>query len=304
MTSRFKTKRALEEIRGWRITRIERFLSLIVSCIAGGGLLLWSIVAQGAEVDQLTAQAEFIFKGTLQKVKAATMTTVPITDKTVVVKVDEILQAPEPFRNFVGKEVTVVLSKAPEGQPGDQAIYFTKGWLYGQSIAVVEVGKLSNSTRAAGQAALTAQNEQVTKAVEKLGDKDLRTRVASSDLVVVGKVTSVRPAEAVKAAIRSMRLSEHDPQFLEATIEVERTEKGQLSGNTVKVVFPSSMDVMWYQAPKLKVGQEGAFILHADEAKRVIGAVNLPKTYTVLDSSDFQPKDRQEQLRKVIESLR
>ncbi len=304
MTSRFKTKRALEEIREWQIRKIERFLSFIVFCTAVGGLLLWGISTQGAEMDQLTAQAEFIFKGTLQKVKAATMTTVPITDKTVVVKVDEIFQAPEPFRDFVGKEVTVLLSQAPESKPGDQAIYFTKGWLYGQSIAVVEVGKLSNSTRAAGPAALTAQNEQVTKAVEKLGDKDLRTRVASSELVVVGKVTSVKPAEALTAAIRSARLSEHDPQFLEATIEVERTEKGQLSGNTVKVVFPSSMDVMWYKAPKLKVGQEGAFILHADEMKRVIGAVNLPKVYTVLDSNDFQSRDRQEQLRKVIESLR
>jgi hypothetical protein len=133
----------------------------------------------------------------------------------------------------------------------------------------------------------------------------LQKRVASSELIVVGKVVDVKPAEAIASAVaQTTRLTEHDPQFLEATIEVQKAEKGAAPGNTVKVVFPNSMDVMWHKAPKLKVGQEGAFILHTGEAQRILGVAALPHVYSMLEPSDFQPKDRQERLRKVIQRTR
>lgn len=295
------TKLVLTKNCGWGARKFGKFFFSILSVTAT--LLLCNITGHGAEVDELTAKSEFIFKGTLQKLQGVTMSTVPVSDKTVVVKVDEILQAPESLRDFTGKEVTVLLSQPPESKVGDQTIYFTNGWLYGQSIAVVEVGKPRKPVHAAHEAALAAQNEQVTKAVAKLGDKDLRKRVASGDLIVVGKVTSVNPAAAVEAAMKTARLTEHDPQFLEATIVIERTEKGALEGNTVKVVFPSSTDVMWYKAPKLKVGQEGAFILHTGEVQRMMAGIRLPRIYTILEPSDVQPKERQEQLRNLIRSL-
>jgi hypothetical protein len=296
------SKRALEEVGGNR--RKVRRPFFVISCFAAiASVLLCSVTARCGEVDELAAKAEFIFKGTLQKASAVTMVAVPVTDKTVVVKVDEILQGPESLRDFTGKEVTVQLIKPTEMKVGDQAIFFTNGWLYGEGLAVVEVGRPANAERATGQA-LTAQNEEVTKAIGKLGDRDLRKRVASSNLIVVGKVVSVKPSEVMAAATQATGLSEHDPQFLEASIQVEKTEKGTVSGNTVKVVFPSSMDVMWHKAPKLKLGQEGAFILHTGEAQKVSGVAGLPEVYSMLEPTDFQPKGRQEQLRKVIQSVR
>jgi hypothetical protein len=296
-------KRALKEVGGER-KKVRRPL-FVIPCFAAiaTSVLLCNVTTRGGEVDELAAKAEFIFKGTLQKANAVTMAAVPVTDKTVVVRVDEILQSPELLRDFAGKEVTVQLIKPTEMKVGDQAIFFTNGWLYGEGIALVEVGRPANAERATRQP-LTAQNEEVTKAIGKLGDKDLQKRVASSDLIVVGKVVSVKPSEVMAAATQTTRLSEHDPQFLEASIEVEKAEKGTPPGNTVKVVFPSSMDVMWHKAPKLKVGQEGAFILHTGEAQKVLGVAGLPEVYSMLEPTDFQPKDRQEQLRKVIQSVR
>lgn len=302
--SRCYPKHALDEVGGKR--RKVRKRCFVIPCFAAiaTSVLLCSVTARSGEVDELAAKAEFIFKGTLQKANAVTMVAVPVTDKTVVVKVDEILRGPEALRDFVNKEITVQLIKPTEMKAGDQATFFTNAWLYGEGLAVVEVGRPANAERATRQAS-TPQNDEVAKAIAELGDKDLQKRVASSDLIVVGKVVSVIPSEVMTAAAaQTTRLSEHDPQFLEASIQVEKAEKGTVSGNTVKVVFPSSMDVMWHKAPKLKVGQEGAFILHTGEAQKVLGVAGLPKVYSMLEPTDFQPKDRQEQLRKVIQSVR
>lgn len=301
--ARHYPKRALKEVDGKR--RKGRRRLFVIPCVTAiaTSVLLCNVTACGGEMDELAAKAEFIFKGTLQKANAVTMAAVPVTDKTVVVRVDEILRGPEALRDFAGKEVTVQLIKPTEMKAGDQATFFTNAWLYGEGLAVVEVGRPVNAERATRQAS-TAQNEEVAKAIGELGDKDLKKRVASSDLIVVGKVVSLKPSEVMAAATQATRLSEHDPQFLEASIQVEKAEKGTVSGNTVEVVFPSSMDVMWHKAPKLKVGQEGAFILHTGEAQKVLGVAGLPKVYSLLEPTDFQPKDRQEQLRKVIQSVR
>lgn len=303
LMSRCYPKRALEEADGKR--RKGRRPLFVIPCFAviATSVLLCNATACGGEVDELAAKAEFIFKGTLRKANAVTMAAVPVTDKTVVVRVDEVLRGPEALRDFVAKEVTVQLIKPTEMKAGDQATFFTNAWLYGEGLAVVEVGRPANAERATRQAS-TAQNDEVRKAIGELGDKDLQKRVASSDLIVVGKVVSVKPSEVMAAAAQTPRLSEHDPQFLEASIQVEKAEKGTAPGNTVEVVFPSSMDVMWHKAPKLKVGQEGAFILHTGEAQKVLGVAGLPKIYSLLEPTDFQPKDRQEQLRKVIQSVR
>jgi hypothetical protein len=304
MKSRPNPNLAPEKIGCKRRRKIRSSLIVIPCCAAiAANVLLCSTTSRCGEIDELVAKAEFIFKGTIQKVNAVTIEAVPVNDKTVVVKVDEILQAPESLRDFAGKEVTVQLIKPTQMKVGEQAIFYTKSWLYGLSIAVVEVGAPENVKSATPQS-LIAQKEEVTKALGTLGDKDLRKRVASSDLIVVGKVVSVKPSEVMAAAVQTARLTEHDPQFLEATIEVQRAEKGTAPGKTVEVVFPSSMDVMWYKTPKLKVGQEGAFLLHAGEAEQALGVPKLPQVYSMLEPSDFQPKDRQELLRKVIQSVR
>ena len=52
-------------------------------------------------------------------------------------------------------------------------------------------------------------------------------------------------------------VSEHDPRWWEATIEVEAFLKGRAREKTVTMLFPSSRDVMWYASPKPQPSSRG-----------------------------------------------
>src|SRR5204863_9219496 len=92
-------------------------------------------------------------------------------------------------------------------------------------------------------------------------------------------------------------ISEHDPKWRDATIEVDKVHKGEHSAPTVTVRFPSSDDVRWYNAPKFHPGQHGVFVLHraspadapAGTAARAAVRGRQPVVYTALDATDFHP---------------
>ena len=68
-------------------------------------------MANSAKVEELARQARFVFNGTVKKLKAATLPEIKKADRerTVVVRVDQILQAPPIFTNRTGQDVTVQL---------------------------------------------------------------------------------------------------------------------------------------------------------------------------------------------------
>src|SRR5436305_10807027 len=91
--------------------------------------------------EEMAAQARFIFRGTVQRVGAATMESVPVNNRTAIVRVDQIIQAPEPFSEYAGRDITVQLSGQGKVKEGQQLIFYTNGWLYGDSIAVQSLGQ-------------------------------------------------------------------------------------------------------------------------------------------------------------------
>jgi hypothetical protein len=62
------------------------------------------------------------------------------------------------------------------------------------------------------------------------------------------------------------RLSEHDPDWKEAILQVDRPLKGVVKDQKVVVRFPSSLDVIWRGYPKFQEGQEGLFLLKKSRA--------------------------------------
>jgi hypothetical protein len=59
-------------------------------------------------------------------------------------------------------------------------------------------------------------------------------------------------------------ISEHDPDWQEAIVEVESEITGARDGQEIVIRFPGSLDVAWYGFPKFKPGQEGTFFLQKD----------------------------------------
>src|SRR5438552_3395105 len=79
-----------------------------------------------------SSQPTFIFKGTVQELKSATMTEVPISARTIVVSVDQVLEAPKNLAKLGGHKITVELSGKQKARVGQEMIFYTQGWLFGQ----------------------------------------------------------------------------------------------------------------------------------------------------------------------------
>src|SRR5262245_54173740 len=92
-------------------------------------------------VEELAGQARFVFRGTVQRLQAATLDEVPVDARTAVVRVDAIMLAPRALSNYAGKEITVQLSGRQKVEPGQELVFFTNEWLYGKSVAVQSIGQ-------------------------------------------------------------------------------------------------------------------------------------------------------------------
>src|SRR4029077_3742150 len=104
---------------------------------------------------------------------------------------------------------------------------------------------------------------------------------------------------------------------------VEDVHKGTHKRKTIIVRFPASRDIMWSEAPKLRPGQEGYFVLHGSseaetpppapgrkgaraarpartKAAKAAKAAAGPQIYTVLHAGDFESFTRPQALQALI----
>lgn len=255
-------------------------------------LLPGTAKAQDLDLAALKRQSQLVFLGTIQKVGAATEANVPVDERTAVVRVDRVLRSVKQFQALEGREVTVQLRPELPATAGASAVFFTQSWLYGKSVAVVEVGR----GEASQEKALTSQLEETDAKVadEKLGD-----RIATAELIVLGTVTRVRPAPEEKG---KRPITEHDPDWWEATIAVASVEKGQRPSE-LKVRFAHSMDEMWIDSPKLRRGERAVFLLRQDQQEKGMPALRR-SGWTALDPLDVQPPARIARLRALLKAQR
>lgn len=207
-------------------------------------------------VRELTRAAELVFVGTVVKTGAANLQVVEPNEKTAVVRVDETLASAGTLDDFTGREVTVFLKDA-SAKVGEQGVFFTTVGLLGETLGVVEVGR--------GNGRPADLRAQVASARGQLRAEEVRARVAAADLAVTGRVVSVKAAAGVGPT--NGVVTEHDPQWQEAVVEVRTVLRGQFTESAVPVWFPGSLDVMWAEAPKLAAGREGAWLLHRHDAE-------------------------------------
>jgi len=267
----------------------------------------------------------FVFKGTVKKLKSATMKDVPVDDRTAVVTVDQIIEAPADLADYNGQDITVQLGGRQKIKTGQELIFHTVSWIYGDSIAV---RSLSQEPVKDSNAAMLSSG---VDPAERRAQREQQEHFQTADLVVSGKVVAVRlpdeAAQTVKGVAASEQppsrpISEHDPKWREAVVQIDDVHKGVHKQKQVVVRFPASTDVMWYGAPKFHPGQQGFFMLHKTEAgkpktRRVkkrsgkraateaVAAgpeVGATETYTALDQMDFQPYHEPGGIKTIIES--
>jgi hypothetical protein len=247
--------------------------------------------ANAAPQEPMVRQSSLIFVGTVRKLNATTVPTVPASASTAVVRVDEVVYNAGVVTDIAGKDITVELLAPGSVTPRQRAVFYTNVDAYGDSIAVREVAH--EELKTGGAAAMQAQTAEVTK---RLADEKLQARIAQADLIVTGRVTAVQPSEG--NARRAPR-SEHDPEWWEATLKVQTVEKGQASPGDLTVLFPHSKDVRWFGSPKFEVNQDGIFLLHRTEDKQLRAS-----GYTALHALDFQALDQRDRIKAMVQNSR
>jgi len=244
-------------------------------------------------------QSDIIFIGTVTQIGAVAVPEVPASDRTIVVRVDQLLEKPPAIALSTGDSVTVQTARPGSLKPGTQATFYTTGWIFGRGVAVREVGhELGHSPVVAAD-----QQEAVARARLDVNDADLRAHILKAAMVVAGRVEQVRPAELAAAPGRPKRITEHDADWQEAIIQVEDGLKGARAGEQVVVRFPGSHDVAWVGTPRFAVGQEGTFLLHRDSttgSPTTMFAGRSVPAYTALHKLDVLPKQDAPHIRDLI----
>ena len=227
----------------------------------------------------MATSAPLVFEGTVRALREATMPQVEPDELTAVVTVDRIIRAPDAMKGLTGRTITVQLRQPTE--VGVSVVFAAEGWLYGDSMAVVEVGD-----RGATEVAAVGEDEAAR------WSSRLTERAQESDTVVVGRVAELHPLARAEAYGEEESRSEHWPDWWVASIEVEQVLKGSKGrGGTVEVLFANSQDVMWRHAPKLLPDQHGVFMLHRGDPR-----VADRRAFAVLEDTDVQAVDAAESL--------
>jgi hypothetical protein len=251
----------------------------------------------------------FVFRGVVKKIRSATMKQVPVSDRTAIVRVEQVLEAPRAFAHYEGQDITVELAAKKAVKAGDEFIFHTNSWIFGDSVAV----------RSVTQERVTKSHEAVLKrggdATQHFKARQLQEHLDDADLIVSGTVTAVTlPPEAehmraLDAPTSGGPVSEHDPKWRQAVVQIDGTQKGSHDSRQVTVLFPASTDVRWYKAPKFYAGQKGVFVLHkmkikTEEHHELRGLAPEKgaevEVYTALHPDDVQPLKQQAVIKAMI----
>jgi hypothetical protein len=283
--------------------RIERVPDLCALAVVLAATFL-AASAQGqkdavpSERDQLIERASYVFTGTVRAVGTSNVKLVPGGDDTAVVRIDSIAKGADTVGDFTGDDVTVVLQKPKSVAVGDKLHFYTNPRISGANVAVTEVGH-TPIVAAEELGVVKARAEQLK---DQAATKKVATHTVDADLIVTGKVTATKPAPREG---RPGPPSEHDPDWWEATIAVDSTEKGAApANNTLTAYFPHSRDIRWFAVPKLAVGREAVFFLHTKmeagaEAKDEADVLEI-KGVKILHPEDVQPMARRDQIRTML----
>jgi hypothetical protein len=277
------------------------------------GATLWLALfgsARGADSQEagnqaaLMKQSSIVFSGTVSQLGATSFADVPKSTQTIVVRVDSILRKPPAVSLKRGDNVTVEVKDPSAFQEGMHATFYTDGWIFGSGVAVKELG---HEIGPAGREPTKASAEEKAhgQAQEQISDQELRDRLNTADFVVIGRVTDVHRWTVPKSAV-PYRVTEHDPDWHEAVVEIQSVLKGgKVKGNNVVVRFPQRNDVAWVHSPKFTKNQQGIFCLNRDQATGVpttkLGGHQV-SVYTCLGHGDSLPMSEEARVRSLLKS--
>ena len=263
---------------------------------------------------ELLSSAQLAFSGVVEATGRSNAGGVTANERTVVVRVDRVLQAPAGLRLPPGSRVTVQLSpKLPPLGKGESAAFFADGLVYGDTLAVSEVARASAAETAvptgAHAAAAAAAGDAVPvspleAAAAELAVDEVVEHARKADAVVRAHVIGLAhvPARIVSPLILApaiwLQQCPNTPGAVYRDVRCDLLVRGKLpagtnAGQTIHVLYANSLDVSWRQSPKPKAGQSGLWLLH--RAPRELAGL---AAFQLVHPVDLQPSLQLEVLRE------
>jgi hypothetical protein len=277
-----------------------------------GSIVLVSLLApvatprpQGTQGQEaLVQQANIIFAGTVSQLGASSFADVPKSPQTIVVRVESVLKKPAAVSLKKGDSVTVEVKDPGAFQPGMTATFYTDGWIFGSGVAVKELSHAMRPSGGKPGRTVGTEEKALGKIEGQISDGELKQRMDAADFVVIARVTDIRPWTAPDIASVPHRVTEHDPDWHDAVIQIESVLKGpKIKKKKLVVRFPQCNDVAWVHAPKFEKHQEGIFFLTKDKTSGAPVALlegTQVNAYTCLMPGDWLPKSEEGRVRSLL----
>ena len=283
-----------------------------VSPVFFGGIL-WALLPAPAVAGRpqvtsnqaaLIKQSSIVFTGTVSQLGATSFADVPQSAQTIVVRVDSVLKKPPAVSLKKGDKVTVEMKDPSALQEGTRATFYTEGWLFGSGVAVKELGHEVLPSGGAAPAEAGSVENAFRQTHEQVSDQELQNRIASADYVVVARVMDVRRWVVPKSAGAPSHITEHQPDWHEAILEIRSVLKGtKPKKNKMVLRFPGCQDVAWVHFPKFAKNQQGVFFLKKDQvsgAPTTYMGGSQVDVYTCSKPGDWLPLSDEVRIRSLL----
>jgi len=202
-----------------------------------------------------------------------------------VVRVDEVIAAPEAVGDLTGREVTVHLSEPGGLARSSPHLFMATSLQFGDEIAVAEIGRVPHRRQLEQELRRAVLEEKSRHLDEALAE---RLRLAAT--VIYGIVRRIEPV-APGAVGPAEAVGEAVPGFRAAVLKVWRTIKGR-TDEEPHVFFPFPRTQKWSEVPLFVEGEEGVWILQAARGQTLAAGTvkvpDIPNAFTALDPLDFQ----------------
>lgn len=260
--------------------------------------------AQEQTAQALAERSAVVVRGRVLKVNASDEAMLVASANTAVISVEQMYAGSEIAGDQRGRTITVILSRPDSVKPGEEAVFFGNPRFLGRTLTIADEGELSTKE---GAPAMQSEMEGGSQARKEM---PIRQQLATATLVFRGTVASVRPLEtaAAEAGKPGTPPSEHDPEWQVAEVKIATPIRGGEAGQTVSVLFAASRDIEWFNAPKLKTGQDAVFLAHAADKEnttltnnRAFAALaEKAPVYVVTQPFDVLPATDEERVKGML----
>jgi hypothetical protein len=190
---------------------------------------------------EMLASAGVAFIGVVDRLNASAIPDVTLDEPTAIVRVEQVIKAPDAIGLRPGATVTLRLAAdRPPPAGGERALFLADGWIYAEAIALIEVGRLPAEPPATAFAAADGPEASAEEVLADLAQDEVFAHAQLAVAVVRARVVSL--AETVTDPVPR----EHDPVVWVAALAVDLVAKGAVeAGTTVPVAYANSQDVRW-----------------------------------------------------------